>query len=104
MFRTERCSDERTIITLPEKIDITNSDELKQCLLTLYQEGFKFVELNFQNVSSIDSSGLGKLLLFQKKFAERQGGLRIINITSNNIKNMFKMIRLADVIDYETDD
>lgn len=83
------------------RIDVVNSQNLKQELLNLYNEGMNEIVIDFAKITSIDSSGLGKLLLFQKKLKERGGELRIINVTNDYIQNMFKMIHLNKVIKIE---
>lgn len=83
------------------RIDVVTSQELKDKLLELYNEGYNFIVIDFSNVTSIDSSGLGKLLLFQKKLKERGGALSVTNVTSDYIKNMFQTIHLDKVIEIE---
>ncbi|MEW5919983.1 MAG: STAS domain-containing protein [Bacillota bacterium] len=70
------------VIMPNKKIDITNSHELSEKLTDLYEAGVKNITIDFTHVCSIDCSGLGKLLLSQKKLKESQGGLRIINVSS----------------------
>ena len=82
-------------------IDFSNSRELKEELLELFEEDYKKVVIDFSEVESIDSSGLGKLLLFHKRLKEKDGTLVIRNIESDYIKNMFEMIHLAKVIKIE---
>lgn len=82
-------------------MDITNSQDLKNALLSLYDEGYNDVTIDFTNVHGIDSSGLGKLLLFQKKLRERGGELRIVNITNDYVMKMFTLIQLNKVISIE---
>ncbi len=90
------------VTLIPEgRIDVVNSQNLKQELLNLYNDGVKEIVIDFSKITSIDSSGLGKLLLFQKKLKERGGELRIINVTNDYIQNMFKMIHLNKVIKIE---
>ena len=90
------------VMTMPEgRIDLSNSHLLRERLQMLYEEGFDAITLDFNQVTSIDSSGLGKLLLFQKRLKERGGELKIINITSGYIRKMFKMIDLDKVITIE---
>ncbi|MCK8824820.1 STAS domain-containing protein [Fuchsiella alkaliacetigena] len=91
----------KATITPESRIDITNSQDLKEDLLAIYEEGYEEIIIDFTNVDSIDSSGLGKLLLFHKKLKERDGKLRIINVSSDYVKKMFKMIHLNKVIDIE---
>ncbi len=97
-MKIEKQSGNKVVITPSERIDITNSNDLKQKVLALFDEGYIFVTIDFGSVSGIDSSGLGKLLLFQKKLRERNGELTIINITSEYVKKMFNMIHLNKVI------
>ncbi|OIJ10232.1 anti-anti-sigma factor [Anaerobacillus arseniciselenatis] len=90
------------VTLIPEgRIDVVNSQNLKQELLNLYNDGVNEIIIDFSKITSIDSSGLGKLLLFQKKLKERGGELRIINVTNDYIQNMFKMIHLNKVIKIE---
>ena len=84
-----------------KRIDITNSAELKEKLLELYNEGYNNIDVNFEDVDGIDSSGLGKILLFQKKLKERGGRLKVTNVKDENVKSMFTLIHLDKVIDME---
>lgn len=93
-----RVGDKNVVLKPKGRIDVVNSQNLKQELLDLYNEGISEIIIDFSEISSIDSSGLGKLLLFQKKLKERGGQLKIINVTNDYIQNMFKMIHLDKVI------
>jgi len=94
-------SEGKAVIYLDEKIDIINSPELKEKLQALYNEGIYVISVDFSITRMIDSSCLGKLLMFQKKLKERNGELKIINVTSDYIKKMFDMIHLDRVINIE---
>ena len=91
----------KAVVTPAGRIDITNSQDLKKELLDIYDEGYEQIVIDFGNITSIDSSGLGKLLLFHKKLKERDGKLRIVNVESDYVKKMFSMIHLNKVIDIE---
>lgn len=93
--------EEKVVISPLANIDFSNSQNLKEDLLNLLKEDYKEIIIDFGNVESIDSSGLGKLLLFHKKIKEKEGQLRIRNVESDYIKNMFEMIHLAKVIEIE---
>ena len=94
--------DDRKVIVYPEeKINYTNSQKLKKKMLVLYEEGYNFITIDFSEVESIDSSGLGKILLFHKKLKEREGKLKIINVQNEYIKKMFELIHLDKVIEIE---
>jgi len=86
------------VIRLGQKIDIVNSPELKKKLQELYEQDINEVTIDFSETESIDSSCLGKLLMYQKKLKERQGEIKIANVSSKYIKKMFDMIQLHRVI------
>jgi anti-sigma B factor antagonist len=98
-MKVDRKTAQEAIIHLSEKIDISNSSELKDLLQGLYDENYKMITVDFSKTGMIDSSCLGKLLMFQKKFKENGGGLIIINVTSDYIRKMFVQIHLHKVID-----
>ena len=103
-MKVEKKEDGNVIIIPEGKIDITNSSDLKETLLSVYNEGYNLITMDFEKVYGIDSSGLGKLLLIQKKLSERSGKLKIINVTSDYVKKMFSMIHLNKVIEIEGGD
>ncbi len=89
-------------IAIPEgKIDITNSQEIKERLLELIEEEFTEIVVDFTNVDNVDSSGLGKLLLLHKRLKEKGGKLKIVNVSSDYVRKMFSMIHLNKVLDIE---
>src|SRR6056297_2655444 len=91
-------NENKVIVSPQENIDFANSNELKEELISIKEEGYNQIEIDFGEVNSIDSSGLGKLLLFHKSLKEKDGELSIKNIQSDYIKNMFDMIKLNKVI------
>ncbi len=93
---------EKEVCLIPSgRIDVANSQEFKQQLSDLYDKGFNYIEIDFSDVTGIDSSGLGKLLLFQSKLKERSGELSIINVNNNYVKTMFSLIHLNKVMKIE---
>jgi len=99
--RTNIIDTEEVVISPVGNIDFSNSQELKDELLGLFERDYKKIIMDFSEVESIDSSGLGKLLLFQKKLKEKEGTFVIRNVESDYIKNMFEMIHLNKVIEIE---
>lgn len=91
-------NDNKVVVSPKENIDFSNSNKLKEELVSINEDGYNRIEIDFGDVNSIDSSGLGKLLLFHKKLKEKDGELSIKNIQSDYIKNMFEMIKLNKVI------
>ena len=97
-MEVEKKNNQEAIIHLGERVNIVNSPELKQQLQVLYDEGYRTIIVDLNKTKMIDSSCLGKLLMFQKKLKERQGELRIINVSSEYISKMFNLIQLYKVI------
>ncbi len=85
-----------------ENIDLTNAEKLKEKFTELVEEeNIKNIILDFRNVEKIDSSGLGKLLLFHKIIKEVQGKLKIKNVNSQYVKKVFNMVNLTETLDIE---
>lgn len=95
---------DRTAVVIPAgKIDVTNSNLFKEKLIELYQENFNEIIIDFTNVSALDSSGIGKLLVFYKKLKDRGGTLSIINVKHDNIRHLLDMLCLDKVININWD-
>ncbi len=90
------------IIKPDENIDLTNAEQLKEKFLQLVEEeNIDRIILDFSEVRKIDSSGLGKLLLFNKIIAENEGILKIRNVNSDYVREVFAMVNLSEIIDIE---
>ena len=88
-------------IILPEVIDLTTAPEFKKVLSSLYDQGCYSINIDCRHLEMIDSAGIGSLALFQKRFKERGGELRLVNVTGSYIKHLFDMIDLRRVIRIE---
>ncbi len=92
-------------VVIPEgRIDIKDSKELKGKAQELLNEGCCEMTVDFSQVTGIDSSGIGVLLLMQKKFQESGGVFKVIKVTSKNIQKIFKMMQIHKVINIEQED
>ncbi len=90
---------EHVIITLPKMVVIyEGAEEFKQMLYDLCEQGHQNIVLDFSHVIMIDTAGISPLLVSQKRLRDIGGRLRISNITSNYIREMFKTIELHKVI------
>jgi anti-anti-sigma factor len=92
---------EQTTLYLSGNIDIPGSETLKGVLSQIIEDGsVKYVILDFENVSFIGSCGVGRLLLFYKKFSLKGGKIRITNLNEEltgifctlNLDKLFKII------------
>lgn len=94
-------SGENPVVKTPERIDLTNSKEFKEALNTVYNKEYQIVEVDFTDLYFIDSAGLAQLIVFQKKFKDRDGELKIINVKDDYIQRLFHRIDLHTVITIE---
>ena len=81
-----------------EKIDLTNSQKLKEKVNTLIKKDINYIIFDFKNVQEIDSSGIGKILLINKIMKEDEGDLVIENVNSEYIQKVFNMLELGEVV------
>lgn len=83
------------------RIDIVTAKDFKNDVLSLIEKGMEKVYIDFSKVTAIDSSGLGKLLMFHKKLEERGGQLIIRNVENSYVRKMFSLVHLYKVITIE---
>jgi anti-anti-sigma factor len=97
-IKTKVRDTEQAVVSPAGGIDFSNSQFLKAELFSLLEAGYRKIIIDFSQVNNIDSSGLGRLLLFQKRVQEKNGVLVIKNVKDKSIQAMFKMIHLDKVI------
>ncbi len=97
-MKVDRKTMQEAVVHLGEKVDLSNSGELRDLLQGLYDENYRNIAVDFSKTKMIDSSCLGKLLMFDKKFKENDGDFVIVNVTSDYIRKMFTLIHLYKVI------
>lgn len=76
--------------------DLDNEEAAKKFRETMYTvltAGNKEAIIDMNGVESINSHGIGKLLLFYKKFKDIGGDLRIIS-THGHVKEVFETLML----------
>jgi anti-sigma B factor antagonist len=91
----------KVVIKVDCRLDIDNSRKLKVQLTDVFEQGAKNVELDFSETESVDSSGLGKILLFSEKFKDAGGGLKIANVNNSKVAQLFRLINLDKFINIE---
>ncbi len=94
-------SQEEARVIPGETIDIGNADRLKKEVTRVIEEGYDNIILDFKNVESIDSSGLGKILLFHKMMENKDGEFKIVNVDSDYIAKIFSTFNLEKLITIE---
>ena len=85
--------DDKTTVYLSGSVDIPGAESLKKALNQIADDNPKEVVIDFDEVNFIGSSGIGKLLLFYKKFTAKGGKVSIINL-NKEISALFKAIKL----------
>jgi len=84
---------EKITVFLSGSIDIPGAESLKKALNEIAEKNPREVVIDFDEVNFIGSSGIGKLLLFYKKFTAKGGKVLIVNL-NKEITALFKAIKL----------
>ncbi len=83
-----------TIFRIQEKrLDASLAPELKSQILMLVAEGKKYLIIDLSQVDTIDSSGIGALLIAHRHTAEHEGFAAFIGI-HGNVKDLLQMMQL----------
>ncbi len=91
-------SDKTATVLITGKLDVTNSHKFKDSLSKIDISCYPEVVLDFTELDMIDSSGIGKILVFLKKVKELNGNLVIKN-PNQYIREVFELIQLDKIID-----
>jgi len=83
----------RATVFLSGTIDIPSAEMLKNSLFEVAEKGVKDIVVDFKEVGSIGSSGIGALLLCHKEFNQKGVEFHIVNV-NKEIKSLFKIIKL----------
>ena len=83
----------KTIVSLSGTIDIPSAESLKHSLHELLRDDLQEVVIDFEEVDSIGSSGIGALLLTHKEYTSRGIQFAVINL-NKEITALFKIIKL----------
>lgn len=80
-----------------EKLDATQSPELKGLFTSLSQEGYKNFILNLANVKYADSSGLSAILV-GNRLADANGGIFVLCELSEMVSKLIHISKLDTVL------
>lgn len=86
---------DKTTVYISGSVDIPGAESLKKTFNQIVEATPqpKEVWVDFGEVNFIGSSGIGKLLLFYKKFTSKGGKVLIVNL-NKEITALFKAIKL----------
>lgn len=94
-IQSEHESDQ-CLLTLQGEVDVYTAPALKERLVDLIESGCSNVVVDLEQVSFIDSSGLGVLVSALRRARERDGAVRIV-CTRENILKIFRITGLDKV-------
>jgi len=90
---------EATLLELgEERLDAHNSGDLKNEMLSLFEDGKNQLVIDLKEVRFIDSSGLGALVSGYKNASARNGNLKLCALQPQ-VKSMFELTRLHRVFE-----
>jgi len=84
-------------LTLTGVVDNTAAEQLKSVFEEICDEVPAEVRLDLSGVSTINSTGIGKILMLFKAVRKENGSLEITSI-SDNLREIFQLTRLDKVI------
>lgn len=90
------------IVSLSGEIDAYTAPKLKETLLPLTKESGATVLVDLENISYMDSTGLGVFISALKSTKEEGTSLKLINL-QERVYRLFKITGLTEVIDMDTD-
>jgi anti-sigma B factor antagonist len=81
---------------IAQDASLANAEAFKEEMITLIAEGAKLILLSFENVSYIDSSFLGSLVVALKYAMPRKADIYLIALKPD-VKNLLTLIRMDKV-------
>lgn len=91
-------NEKEKVVKLSGEIDVYTAPELKKTLLPLTEEEGIFVQVDFTEVSYMDSIGLGVFISALKSSQEYNSRLQIVHV-HERILRLFKITGLDEILD-----
>jgi len=95
-IKVER-EDSQVHLTLIGAVDNTAAEQLKSAFEEVCEEVPAVVKLDLSGVSTINSTGIGKILMLFKAVRKGNGAMEIVGI-SENLREIFQLTKLDKVI------
>ncbi len=93
----ERFGDKVMLKVHEDIVDMKSGEAFKAALMALYSEGEKEIVLDLRKVKLINSHGIGKILMFYKRFREAGGHIYLTPL-QGSIKETFEALMLDKLI------
>jgi anti-anti-sigma factor len=97
MFERRNLSKDEVLLTVVGSLAGETTNEFHRQVEELAGASYAIISLDLSRTDSINSSALGKILLFKKKLAEQQRTLQITGCSESLFK-LFKMIKFDTLI------
>jgi anti-anti-sigma factor len=97
MFQRKNISKDEVLLSVTGSLSGENTNEFHRQVEELAAGSYSVISLDLSHTDAINSSALGKILLFRKKLAEQQRTLRIEGC-SDSLYKTFQMIKFDTLI------
>ncbi|SFK35936.1 anti-sigma B factor antagonist [Halobacillus dabanensis] len=88
-------------VVLTGEVDAFTAPKLKDTLLPLTKEKGQVVEVDFQDVNYMDSTGLGVFISALKSTKEHASTMRLVHM-QDRVYRLFKITGLTEIINIES--
>lgn len=98
-FNFEKINEEHILIKLEKnQLEFRKAMEFRDSIFEFLKEGIKNIDIDFEKINYIDSSGLGILVTILKKLMLRGGKLVLINV-EKRVYNIFELSSLTKLME-----
>ena len=101
--KTSEVNPHVTIVDLKGRLDVHYSTEIEEGLNQLINGGRIFILLNLKAVEYLSSSGLRIFIATMRKLKEKNGKLKLCNM-SDAVKKIFRVVELIDMFEIYEDE
>lgn len=90
--------EDKSIVNLSGEIDVYTAPKLREAILPLTEDKNNVIEVFFDNVTYMDSTGLGVFIGALKSTKENNSTLKLVNL-QERVLRLFKITGLNEIID-----
>lgn len=95
--KTEKIGNRTVIRVLKDIDDLRTGEEFKAALMEVYRSGEKEIVIDLGRVHLINSHGIGKILMFYRRF-KAIGGQIYVTPLNDSIREIFETLMLDELI------
>ena len=99
LFETTTTYDGKVIVRVKCNLDTMKlAADFKEVLQKLYDDDVNDVILDLNEVKLINSNGIGKILMFYKRFSDRGGQMYYLSPLEGIVKELFETLLLTNLL------